>query len=58
MQTQFEVVEETEEVMHVMPKQDLTEHEASADCQCGPERHREPEGVIFRHHSLDGREVG
>ena len=41
--------------MHVIPVNDLREHEASADCWCRPTPDEEHD--IFVHHSLDGREA-
>jgi hypothetical protein len=38
---------------HVMPINDLIEHDAQSDCICGPE-----DCVFsFQHNSLDGREL-
>lgn len=40
---------------HVIPMQDLREHEADAQCWCHPERDEEYD--IYLHHALDGREA-
>jgi hypothetical protein len=48
---------------HVLPVNDLIEHDTRPDCICGPEISTEAEDVdpvtihfIFKHHALDGRE--
>lgn len=41
--------------MHVIPINDLREHEASAECWCNPTPDEEHD--LFVHHSLDGREA-
>ena len=41
---------------HVIPLNDLKEHECSADCWCEPTLDDEAEGLVYVHHSLDGRE--
>jgi len=41
--------------MHVIPVNDLREHEASADCWCKPTPDEDHD--FFVHHSLDGREA-
>lgn len=46
--------------VHVLPINDLREHERTRDCWCHPDCTREPyeEGpVIVTHQSLDGREL-
>lgn len=58
MATTYAVIEQNPEVQHVVPVDDLFEHDCSnGDCTCGPEFVLEDEGTIWRHHSLDGREV-
>lgn len=41
---------------HVVPLNDLREHEYSADCWCEPLLDDEAGGLVYVHHSLDGRE--
>lgn len=46
---------------HVLPVNDLIEHERNDECVCGPrvepvERNGVP-GELIVHHSLDGREL-
>ena len=41
---------------HVIPLNDLKEHECSEDCWCGPTLDDESDGLVYVHHSLDGRE--
>ena len=41
--------------LHVIPINDLREHEASADCWCRPTPDEEHD--LFVHHSLDYREA-
>jgi len=48
--------------LHVIPMNDAIEHEASEDCICGPEcqpiqREDGSYGWLYRHHSLDSREM-
>ena len=48
--------------VHVIPKDDLTEHEITEDCVCGPtldpvKRGDGSIGWVVIHHSLDGREA-
>lgn len=40
--------------IHVIPVDDLIDHETSPECLCGPRS--EQNGMLFVHHSLDGRE--
>jgi hypothetical protein len=40
---------------HVIPRDDLRDHEDSADCWCKPQEDDETPG-LFIHNSLDGRE--
>lgn len=52
-----------DDTVHVMPINDLIEHESSGDCACGPrteivQRDDAPDGHLYVHHSLDGREMG
>lgn len=43
--------------LHVIPRGDLVDHETSEDCVCGPDpKFVDGEGIVFTHHSLDGRE--
>lgn len=46
---------------HVMPNNDLIEHECHDECPCGPtvepvQRQDGSVGWLYVHHSLDGRE--
>lgn len=48
--------------VHVMPHADVIGHEVTEDCPCGPfaelcETADGPDGWIYVHHSLDGREL-
>jgi hypothetical protein len=50
-----------EDVLHVIPDNDLVDHVTSEDCVCGPswQLTESDDGVVFQmvtHHSLDGRE--
>lgn len=42
-------------IWHIVPTDDLREHEASPDCFCKPLRDEE-EPSVWIHNSLDGRE--
>lgn len=47
--------------LHVVPRDDLVEHQADQDCACGPrcepvQRDDGSTGWLYVHHSLDGRE--
>lgn len=44
--------------MHVIPVDDLVEHDTSVDgvCVCGPRQESVPGGWVVVHNSLDGRE--
>lgn len=47
--------------VHVVPRNDLIEHDSSEDCACGPTpeavfRDDGSNGWVYTHHSLDGRE--
>lgn len=44
--------------MHVVPVDDLVEHDTAIDseCVCGPHRQDVPGGFLVIHNSLDGRE--
>lgn len=44
------------EVWHVVPLNDLRDHEPSKDCWCHPTLDDDEERVYI-HHSLDGREL-
>lgn len=41
---------------HVIPINDLKEHECSEQCWCAPTLDAEADGLVYIHHSLDGRE--
>jgi hypothetical protein len=44
------------ETFHVVPTDDLLEHEEVADqCVCGPHVEFFPRGKVIVHHALDGR---
>jgi len=43
--------------VHVLPIDDLIEHEATEDCPCGPDTEFVSGGAVITHHSLDGREA-
>jgi hypothetical protein len=46
--------------IHVLPLDDLIEHEQSEDCVCGPDVELVSavnDGWLISHHSLDGREA-
>lgn len=42
---------------HVVPRDDLAEHELTADCPCGPDIDTSDDGDLWVHHSIDGREA-
>lgn len=44
---------------HVVPMNDLRDHEPSANCWCRPTLRddEETDGDVYIHHSLDGREL-
>lgn len=42
--------------LHVIPIGDDVDHEETGDCPCGPHLDIEGAGLIYVHHSLDGRE--
>lgn len=44
------------DLLHVMPVDDLIEHESDADCACGPDQDAE-QPRLYLHHALDGREA-
>lgn len=46
-----------EDGYHVIPLDDLKEHDDNAGCWCGPEVEEEDEGRVIVHHSMDGREA-
>lgn len=51
------VAEDDEDgVWHVIPAHDLKEHESSEECWCNPVPDPEADGLVYIHHSLDGRE--
>jgi len=41
---------------HVVPMGDLKDHTPTPDCWCYPTLDLEAEGMVYIHHSLDGRE--
>ena len=48
--------------LHILPRNDLIEHETTEDCPCGittepVEREDGSMGWLHVHHSLDGREA-
>lgn len=46
--------------IHVLPRNDLREHEETRVCWCHPYNYSEPDderGVVVVHHSADGREL-
>lgn len=43
--------------LHVVPTDDLIQHEDSESCVCMPTPEFAPGGVVLVHHSLDGREL-
>lgn len=43
--------------LHVVPVDDLIEHETDEDCVCSPTPRFGEGGPVYVHHSLDGREV-
>jgi hypothetical protein len=45
------------ERIHVLPVNDLIDHEDSGDCVCGPDTEFTEGGAVITHHSLDGREL-
>jgi hypothetical protein len=49
-------MDESVDGWHVIPLNDLKEHECSADCWCEPTLDDEAEGLVYVHHSLDSRE--
>ncbi len=44
------------DIVHVVPLNDLREHDSCATCWCNPTEDDEVPGV-FVHHSMDGREA-
>lgn len=45
--------------LHVVPVDDVIEHELDAVCPCGPTpelARMSPDIYLYKHHSLDGRE--
>lgn len=42
---------------HIVPVGDLVEHEVNEDCVCSPTPKFVEGGMLFLHHSLDGREA-
>lgn len=43
-------------LIHIMPINDLEEHEESSTCKCSPKLIVENDEMIFIHNSYDGRE--
>ncbi len=45
--------------VHVHPEDDICQHDLSSRCVCGPSVDclYEPNGPVYIHHSLDGREA-
>lgn len=45
--------------IHIVPNDDLIEHDFSDSCLCGPvwEPRLNDHGYLYTHHSLDGREM-
>lgn len=53
---------ETGDTVHVLPADDLIEHDRVEGCVCGPyvevvQREDGTFGMVIIHHSLDGREL-
>lgn len=46
----------TDDVWHILPIDDLRDHEPSKDCWCHPTLDDETE-EFYIHHSMDGREL-
>ena len=44
-------------VLHVVPVNDLIDHEDTDECVCGPDFEFVEGGMIVMHHTLDGREA-
>lgn len=63
MNTDFATVVKSDDEVHVVPVDDICDHEIDDRCICGPTeilvwnegRH---EGSVIAHPSLDGREIG
>jgi hypothetical protein len=45
----------TDNIYHVIPNNDLRDHESSKDCWCHPDEETETPG-LWVHHSMDRRE--
>lgn len=45
------------DVWHVIPLNDLREHDPSEDCWCKPTLDDDGDDYVFLHHALDGREL-
>jgi hypothetical protein len=46
--------------LHIIPMDDLRDHEPSADCWCRPtldDDFEDEGGDVYLHHALDGREL-
>lgn len=43
--------------VHVLPLNDVVDHDDNEDCFCGPTAKFVEGGVVFVHHSVDGREM-
>lgn len=47
---------QSKDVWHILPENDLYEHEDSAECQCLPRSTVEGDEVIVVHNAFDSRE--
>lgn len=45
-----------EDAWHVVPENDLRDHDTSPNCWCHPAKDEDAEGDLYIHNSLDGRE--
>lgn len=45
------------EAWHILPVDDLKEHEESAYCQCNPKIEEYRNGRLIIHNAYDGREI-
>ena len=43
--------------LHILPLNDLREHEESPTCWCAPGLEREDDTILIIHHAADGREL-
>lgn len=44
-------------IYHIIPINDLKEHEDNSTCHCHPEVHLENNDIFIVHNSYDGREI-